>query len=106
MCHQRDAFELSAPVELSICCFRFVPPDLGEGEGREAYLSLLNERIMATVQMDGHVYYSNTILGDRFVLRTCIVNFRTEASHLDRVLDVTEEIGAKLDAELRPAALA
>jgi aromatic-L-amino-acid decarboxylase len=102
---ERDAFELSAPVELSICCFRYVPPELGEGEGREEYLSLLNERIMAAVQMDGRVYYSNAILGDRFVLRTCIVNFRTEASHLDRVLDVTEEIGAKLDAELRPEAL-
>ena len=103
---ERDAFEVCAPVELSICCFRYVPPTLSDGEGREQYLSLLNERIMAAVQMDGRVYYSNAILGDRFVLRTCIVNFRTEASHLDRVLDVTEEIGAKLDAELRPEALA
>ena len=41
----------------------------------------------------------------RSISNTCIVNFRTEASHLDRVLDVTEEIGAKLDAELRPEAL-
>jgi len=37
------------------------------------------------------------------VLRTCIVNFRTEAEHLDQVLEVTEELGAKLDAELRPS---
>ena len=102
---ERDAFEVCAPVELSICCFRYVPPTLPDGEGREQYLSLLNERIMAAVQMDGRVYYSNAILGERFVLRTCIVNFRTEALHLDRVLDVTEEIGAKLDAELRPEAL-
>ncbi|CAN5744684.1 aspartate aminotransferase family protein [soil metagenome] len=100
-----DRFELAAPVGLSICCFRYVPPDLDDGEGREEYLDLLNERIMAAVQMDGRVYYSNAILGDRFVLRTCIVNFRTEAEHLDRVLEVTEELGAKLDSELRPDAL-
>jgi len=46
------------------------------------------------------------ILGGRFDLRTCIVNFRTEAKHLDQVLEVTEELGAKLDAELRPGHLA
>jgi aromatic-L-amino-acid/L-tryptophan decarboxylase len=102
---ERDCFELAAPLELSICCFRYVPGDLGEGEGREEYLDLLNERIMAAAQMDGRVYYSNAILGDRFVLRTCIVNFRTEAIHLDLTLDVTEELGAKLDAELRPESL-
>ncbi|MPZ91986.1 MAG: aspartate aminotransferase family protein [Actinobacteria bacterium] len=97
-----DRFELAAPVGLSICCFRYAPPDLPNGGGREEYLDLLNERIMAAVQMDGRVYYSNAILGERFVLRTCIVNFRTEAEHLDQVLEVTEELGAKLDAELRP----
>jgi glutamate/tyrosine decarboxylase-like PLP-dependent enzyme len=100
-----DNFELAAPVGLSICCWRYVPPDLGDGDGREEYLDLLNERIMAAVQMDGRVYYSNAILGDRFVLRTCIVNFRTEAEHLDQVLEVTAELGAKLDAELRPSGL-
>lgn len=102
---EHAAFELSAPVELSICCFRYVPPDLGNGEGREQYLNLLNERIMAAVQLDGRVYYSNAILGGRFVLRTCIVNFRTEAEHLDDVLAVTDEVGRKLDAELRPGSL-
>jgi aromatic-L-amino-acid decarboxylase len=102
---ERDCFELAAPVGLSICCFRYVPPDLSNGGGREEYLDLLNERIMAAVQMDGRVYYSNAILGERFVLRTCIVNFRTEAEHLDQVLEVTEELGAKLDAELRPSHL-
>jgi len=102
---EHAAFELSAPVELSICCFRYVPPDLGHGEGRESYLNLLNERIMAAVQLDGRVYYSNAILGGRFVLRTCIVNFRTEVEHLDDVLTVTDEVGRKLDAELRPGSL-
>jgi hypothetical protein len=33
------------------------------------------------------------------------VNFRTEADDLDAVLDVAAEIGARLDRELRPAAL-
>jgi hypothetical protein len=36
------------------------------------------------------------------VLRACIVNFRTEAEHIDTLLDVAAELGARLDAELRP----
>jgi len=102
---EHPAFELVCPVTLSICCFRYVPPDLPEGSGREGYLSLLNERLMARMQVDGRVFLSNAVLGERFVLRVCIVNFRTEAEDLEAVLEVAEELGAKLDAELRPEAL-
>jgi len=99
---EHPAFELACPVGLSICCFRYVPPDLPEGSGREGYLSTLNERLMAQMQVDGRVFLSNAVLGDRFVLRGCILNFRTEADDIDAVLDVAEELGAGLDAELRP----
>jgi hypothetical protein len=39
------------------------------------------------------------------VLRVCIVNFRTEAEDMDATLEVAAEIGARVDAELRPAEL-
>jgi glutamate/tyrosine decarboxylase-like PLP-dependent enzyme len=102
---ERPDFELSAPVGLSICCFRYVPPDLPVGDGRDAYLDDLNHRLMTEIQLDGRVYISNAVLGERFVLRACIVNFRTEADDIDAVLDVAAELGAALDAELRPATL-
>ena len=94
---ERDRFELAAPVGLSICCFAYVPePGLDAG-----YLSRLNERIMTELQLDGRVYISNALLGERFVLRACIVNHRTEADDIDAVLDVVAELGARLDSELR-----
>jgi glutamate/tyrosine decarboxylase-like PLP-dependent enzyme len=102
---ERADFQLACPVGLSICCFRFVPPDLPPGPEREAYLDALNERLMTEVQQDGRVFYSNAVLGERYVLRVCIVNFRTEAEDLDAVLDVTAEIGSRLDAEMRPPEL-
>ncbi|HEU4355041.1 MAG TPA: pyridoxal-dependent decarboxylase [Actinomycetota bacterium] len=102
---EHPAFELASPVTLSICCFRYVPPGLPEGPGREGYLSLLNEHLMARMQVDGRVFLSNAVLGDRFVLRVCIVNYRTEAEDMEAVLEVAEELGAQLDAELRPGAL-
>jgi aromatic-L-amino-acid decarboxylase len=102
---ERPGFELSAPVTLSICCFRYVPEGLPDGPGREEYLDRLNARLMTEAQLDGRVFFSNAVLRDRFVLRACIVNFRTEAGDLDAVLDVAAEIGAGLDAELRPEGL-
>lgn len=102
---ERPDFELACPVGLSICCFRYVPPGLPARRGREEYLDLLNERLMTEAQQDGRVFFSNAVLDGRFVLRVCIVNFRTEAEDLDAVLDVAAEVGARLDAELRPAPL-
>src|ERR687892_585728 len=102
---ERPEFEPMAPTTLSICCFRYVPPGLPDGPGREEYLDALNERLMTAIQMDGRVYPSNAVLNGRFVLRSCIVNFRTEAEEIDLLLDVAAELGSKLDDELRPAGL-
>ena len=102
---ERPDFELATPVGLSICCFRYVPPGLPGGDEREAYLDDLNHRLMTEIQLDGRVYISNAVLGERFVLRACIVNFRTESDDVDAVLDVAAELGATLDAELRPVSL-
>ena len=72
----------------------------------DAYLDLLNERLMTALQLDGTVFPSNAVVNGHFALRACIVNFRTEAADLDRLLEVAAELGAKLDRELRPAQLA
>ncbi|HET6848924.1 MAG TPA: pyridoxal-dependent decarboxylase [Gaiellales bacterium] len=94
---ERSDMELAVPVGLSICCFAYVPEQPAPPE----YVSRLNERIMTELQLDGRVYISNAVLGDRFVLRACFVNHRTEADDVDAVLDVVTELGARLDAEMR-----
>jgi aromatic-L-amino-acid/L-tryptophan decarboxylase len=102
---------LMTPVGLSITCFRYVPIDLSSSDlrhdrqERDDYLDVLNNRLMTEIQLDGRVYCSNAVLGDRFCLRSCIVNYRTEAEDMDALLDVASELGAKLDVELRPEAL-
>jgi aromatic-L-amino-acid decarboxylase len=102
---ERPDFEVVAPTVLSICCFRYVPSGLPDGSGRDEYLDELNERVMTELQLDGRAYCSNAVLKGRFVLRACIVNFRTEAAEIDRLLDVAAEIGARLDETMRPGGL-
>jgi aromatic-L-amino-acid/L-tryptophan decarboxylase len=86
-------FELMCPVSLSICCFRYAPVAL---RGDDEALNRLNERVMTAVMGDGRVYCSNAVLNGRFCLRACIVNFRTEAEHLELLLEVAAEHGARL----------
>ncbi len=102
---QRQDFELITPVNLSICCFRYAPIGLPAGAARDDYISLLNERLMTDLQRDGREFCSNAVLEGHYVLRACIVNFRTEATDIDALLDVAAEIGASLDADLRPPSL-
>lgn len=85
-------FELMAPVGLSVCCFRYAPASVDDPEE----LDRLNERLMTAIQADGRVYCSNALLGERFALRVCITNFRTEAEHLDLLLEVARELGRAL----------
>jgi glutamate/tyrosine decarboxylase-like PLP-dependent enzyme len=93
--------ELAAPVGLSICCFRYVPPGLPPGTESAAYISRLNERVMTEIQLDGRAFCSNALLDEVWALRACIVNFRTEAGDVDALLDVAVELGRRVDAELR-----
>jgi len=93
---ERPDFELLSTA-LSICCFRYRPDGMNEPE----QLNRLNERLVSELQLDGRVYPSNAILGGRHCLRTCIVNFRTEAEDLDRVLEVAAEVGSTLAAAPR-----
>jgi glutamate/tyrosine decarboxylase-like PLP-dependent enzyme len=103
---ERPEFELAAPVGLSICCFRYVPPGLAGGSSaQEEYLNRLNARLMTEIQLDGRVFCSNAVLDGRFTLRACIVNFRTEAEDMDALLDVAAELGEVLDASMRPQEL-
>jgi glutamate/tyrosine decarboxylase-like PLP-dependent enzyme len=96
--------ELAAPVGLSICCFRYVPPSLPAGVDDKEYVSTLNERLMTKIQLDGRAFCSNAFLDGAWALRACIVNFRTEADDVDALLDLAVELGRRLDAELRPQA--
>ena len=81
-----DDFELLAPVELSICCFRYVPPGW-----KDAELDQLNERIMSRVQTSGRAYLSNATVNGHFALRACITNFRTTKSDIELTLETIRD---------------
>ncbi|MGI8918746.1 MAG: pyridoxal phosphate-dependent decarboxylase family protein [Pyrinomonadaceae bacterium] len=99
---QSEDFELLAPVELSICCFRYLPKQLraklaeSDTETRvkiERELDALNQRAMLTVQRGGEAYVSNATIHGKFALRACITNFRTTREDIDKALEIIRRAG-------------
>jgi aromatic-L-amino-acid decarboxylase len=65
-------WEVVAPVDFSLVCFRFAPAGASE-----ATRDRLNEEIMHAVNASGEAYLSHTRLNGRLVLRFAIGNIRT-----------------------------
>lgn len=92
-------FELMAPTELSICCFRYVPAHLQKSPSAndkpsaelDAQLDKLNTDIMNAVQRGGRAYLSSATIRGRFALRACITNFRTTRADVDETLNIIRE---------------
>jgi glutamate/tyrosine decarboxylase-like PLP-dependent enzyme len=91
---------------LSITTFRFVPADLrGKGPQADTYLNDLNREIVAQLQQGGKVYITHAVVKGMYLLRACVVNFRTSLSDIDAVPGLVLEAGREIDRTLRPAAL-
>ena len=88
---------------LSITTFRYVPLDLRMGQQAhvERYLDELNREILDRLQSGGETFVSNAVVGGRFVLRACIVNFHTARVDVEAVPNIVARIGHAVDAELR-----
>lgn len=76
-----EDFEMLAPVELSIFCFRYAP------KGFAGDLDELNESILVELQRAGSTYLSNAKVRGKFALRGCVLNYRTTKADMEKVLE-------------------
>ncbi|WP_376792884.1 pyridoxal phosphate-dependent decarboxylase family protein [Thermoflexus sp.] len=88
--------ELLAPVTLSICCFRYVPPELRERDGKTRLLNDLNREILARLHSEHHHVPSGTELNGEFAIRPCYINPRTTLADVDGLVEAVERIGAQI----------
>lgn len=94
-------------LNLSIVTFRYVPRDLdGNGDAVADYLDSLNRAIVAEVQKSGEAFVSNAVVDGDYLMRACIVNFRTTAADIDTVIEIVADTGRRLHARMRPDHLA
>jgi glutamate/tyrosine decarboxylase-like PLP-dependent enzyme len=94
--------------QLSITTFRYVPADLRARVGEEAverHLDAVNRELLDRMQRGGEAFVSNAVIGGRYVLRACIVNFNTTFDDAEVVPALAARIGKELDDQLRPPAM-
>ncbi|PYR35127.1 MAG: amino acid decarboxylase [Acidobacteria bacterium] len=101
-----EDFELMAPSSLSVVCFRYVDASTAiEGADaevaaaeRESAAAALNRAVLERLQLSGEAFITSTELRGRFVLRACVVNYRSTREDVDRMLDAVRTIGREVGA--------
>jgi glutamate/tyrosine decarboxylase-like PLP-dependent enzyme len=94
--------------DLSITTFRYVPRDLQRnipGEELDRHLDALNRELLDRLQRGGELFVSNAVIGGRYALRACIVNFHTDLADVEALPEIVARVGQGVDADLRPTAL-
>jgi aromatic-L-amino-acid decarboxylase len=89
---------------LSISTFRYIPRDLRSTASTpetDEYLRRLNQEVLTRVERSGEAFLSNAMVGGRFALRACIVNFRTSMDDVEALPPLLARIGHEADEALR-----
>jgi aromatic-L-amino-acid/L-tryptophan decarboxylase len=81
-------FELRSHGQLSIVCFRYVPPELASDEET---LDGVNKEIMERVQSGGTAFLTNTTLRGRFVLRACVLHYGSTEQDVDALVGAVQQ---------------
>jgi len=87
----------AATLGLSIATFRYVgPEDRDTRAQRLEELNVLNKAIMERMQSEGRAFLTNAVIDDTYLLRACIVNFRTGEEDVRAVIDEVVRVGREL----------
>jgi len=94
--------ELEAVTQsLSITTLRYVPSKNGGEKMDEPYLNQLNETLLNELQRGGQVFLSNAVVGEKYCLRGCIVNFRTSEKDILEIVETIVQEGRKVHVRLQ-----
>lgn len=104
----KEAFDLmqaTAEIEtftqhLSITTFRYKPEDV-DSDSEKDYLNKLNQQLLDRLQANGEVFPSNAVLNGNFLLRICIVNFRTTPADLEALISIVLREGKAIHEQMR-----
>jgi glutamate/tyrosine decarboxylase-like PLP-dependent enzyme len=88
---EEPQFERLAEVPLNIVCFRWRPPDAPEER-----LDELNRALGEALLADGRVFAGTTLFEGKVAFRPAIVNWRTQESDVELLVDVLLELAERL----------
>jgi aromatic-L-amino-acid decarboxylase len=97
---ESDSFELLAPSELSVVCFRHNPrKGKTPSEADQSGLNALNEKLLERVNASGEVFLTSTTVSETLILRVAVGNLFTTSSHVLRVWELLQQEARRLSDE-------
>ncbi|HEY3369202.1 MAG TPA: pyridoxal-dependent decarboxylase [Prolixibacteraceae bacterium] len=79
-----DDFDLVAPAPLNLVCF-------AHKNGND-----FNRKLLETINKEGAMYFTHTMISGRFVLRMCIAQTHTQSEHVLRAWEMIQKTAREL----------
>lgn len=93
--HRSADFELLAPVNFSLVCFRYKPGHITDNDT----LNQINQQLLNRVNESGSLYLSHTMLKGSYCLRMVTAQTYLEKHHLEKAWHVVLETSKTLNDE-------
>lgn len=90
---QHNQFELMAPVQFNLVCFRYHPDGIEDTEK----LNALNEKLLMELNATGRMYITHTKLNGNYILRMVTGQTQVELRHIVQAWQLILEKAAILD---------
>jgi aromatic-L-amino-acid decarboxylase len=81
---EHELFELLAPVEFGLVCFRFHPEHIDDTD----ILNRMNEQLLLAVNATGKMYITHTKLDGRYTLRMVTSQTHIEQGQIEQAWDL------------------
>ena len=85
-------FELLAPLNANVICFRYKPEGINDGES----LNVLNEKLMHKLNSSGKIFLTHTKLNGKFTLRLVIAQTNVEERHTNKAFELIKEFSKQI----------
>jgi len=82
-----EEFELIAPAPLNLVCF-------AHKKGND-----FNKKLLETINNQGKMYFTHTVINGQYVLRMCIGQTHTEPEHVQQAWQIIQETAKKLSSK-------
>jgi aromatic-L-amino-acid decarboxylase len=87
---EEPKFECLSPPDLSAFAFRYLP--------RRGDREIFNRRLLKDLVASKKLYLSSTLLNGEFVIRICILGFRTHKSEVEKAFELIRDTARRLEA--------
>jgi len=89
---EEPGFECLSVPDLSVITFRYRP--------RRGDVETFNRRLLEHIVKSGKLFLSSTLLNGAFVIRVCILSFRTHQAEVEEAFEIVKAAAKRLDHEV------